>query len=111
MSAMRSGGVLDAAGHAHQVGGDPGGGELRVVHLPVGGRGGVQATGAGVGHVGLDGGQAQVLHKLLRRLASALHAEGDHAAGAIGHILLGDVVILVPLQAGIGDPGPPWGCS
>ena len=32
------GGILNAAGHAHQVGGDAGGGQFCIIHLPVGAR-------------------------------------------------------------------------
>ena len=34
--------ILDAHGEAHQVGGHPGGGQLGVAHLAVGGTGGVK---------------------------------------------------------------------
>ena len=97
------GGVLDAAGEADQIGGDASGDQLLVVHLPVGGGGGVEGAGAGVSHVRLDGGQLEVLHKRLSRGPAALESEGHHAAGAVGHILLGQAVVLVPLQSGVGD--------
>ena len=101
-------GVLDAAGEADQIGGNAGGHQLLVVHLPVGGGGGVEGAGAGVGHVGLDGGQLEVLHKGLSGGPTALEAKGHHAAGPVGHILLSQVVVLVPLQAGEGDKTDLW---
>ena len=48
----------------------------------------MQAAGAGVGHVGLDGSHLQVPHKGFGSLTSALDAEADHAAGAVGQVLL-----------------------
>ena len=43
-----------------------------------------EAAGPGVGHVGGDGPQAQVLHEGLRRRPAPLHGEAHHAAGAVG---------------------------
>ena len=70
----------------------------------MGGAGGVQAAGAGVGHVGLDGGHAQVLHEGLGGFAATLHAEAHHAAGAVGQVLLGEFVALVAFKAGVLHP-------
>ncbi len=84
---------------------DAGGLQLPVVHLPVGGAGGVEAAGPGVGHVGGDGPQAQVLHEGLRRRPAPLHGEAHHAAGAVGQVLLRQGVVGVTGQAAVADPG------
>ena len=97
--------VLNAHGQAHQVGGDACGAELLVGHLPVGGGGGVEYAGLGVGHVGGDGGQPEARHEPGGPLPAALHAEGHHAAGAVGQVLPGPLVIGVTLQPGIAHPG------
>ena len=93
--------VLNAQTDANQLGGDARVPELLVGELPVGGGGGIQAAGAGIGHVGLDCAQLQVLHEGGGRLAPALEAEADHAATAFGQVLLGQLVVLVPGQTGV----------
>ena len=102
--------VLDAHGQADEVGGDPGGHQLCVGHLPVGGGGGVQARRcwASATWVAMAASFSPA-HEGLGGLAPALDAEGHHAAGAVGHVLLGQLVILVPLQAGVVAPRRPWG--
>ena len=57
--------------------------------------------------MGFDGGDLQVLHKGLRRGAAALDPEGHDAAGPVRHILLGQRVVGIGGQSGIGDPGDP----
>ena len=54
--------------------------------------------------MGLDGAQFQILHEDLRRLPTALQPEGDHAAGAIGHILLRQRIVTIRLQTAVLDP-------
>ena len=76
--------IFQTAAHAHQVGLNTGGNQLLVVHLAVGGAGGVQAAGAGIGHMGLNGGNLQVAHKGSGGFAPALYAKADNAAGTIG---------------------------
>ena len=99
------GSVLNAHGEADEVRGDTGGPELGVVHLAVGGGGGVEHTGLGVGHVGGDRAQLQPGHKPGGGLPASFHTEGDHTAGAAGHILGGQGMIGAALQTGIIDPG------
>ena len=96
--------IFQTAAQSDQVSANTGGIQLLIGHLPVGSGSGVQAAGPGIGHVGLDGAQLQVLHEGFRSLPSAVKAEGDDAAGAIGHIFLGDLIILVALQAAVLDP-------
>ena len=60
----------------------------------------MQAAGVGIGYVGLDGTQFQVLHEGLGRLPAAVKAEGNDAAGAVRHVLMGKIVIFVALQSG-----------
>ena len=54
--------------------------------------------------MGLNGAQLQMLHKGLRCLSAALQTEGDDTAGAVRHILLGQIVVLVTLEAAVFDP-------
>ena len=63
------------------------------------GIGGMQAARAGVGHVGGDLRELQALHELFGRRASASEAEAYHATGAIRHVFLRQVVILVAFEA------------
>ena len=65
----------------------------------------MEHAGLGVGHMGGDGGQLQPGHELLRRGPAALHAKDHHAAGAVGQVLFGALVVFVPGQAGILHPG------
>ena len=97
-------GIFQAAAQTDQVCTDTGGIQLLVGHLAMGGRGRMQAAGTGIGHMGLDGTQLQVLHKDLSRRSSAVQAEGDDAAGAARQVLLGQLIILVALQAAVFDP-------
>ena len=60
--------VLEADRQADQVGTDAGRFQLLVVHLAVGGGGGVEDAGDRVGDVGLDRAEFQVLHEGLGRL-------------------------------------------
>ena len=96
--------VLKTAAQADEVRADACGAELGVGHLAVRGAGGVQAAGAGVRDVGLDGGDAQVRHEIFGGFTPALHAEADNAAGAVGKVLLPESVVLVTRQTAILDP-------
>ena len=89
--------VFQTAGQTDQIGADTGGGQLLVGHLPVSGRGGVQAAGAGVGNVGLDGTQLQMLHKGFSSFSATDQTERNNATGAVGHIFLSQIVILITL--------------
>ena len=97
-------GIFQAAAQTDQVGAHTGGFQLLIVHLAMGCGSGMQAAGAGVCHMGLDGTQLQVLHEHLGRLSSAVEAEGNDAAGAVGQVFLSDLVILVALQAAVLHP-------
>ena len=65
----------------------------------------MQAAAAGVRHVGFNGGDLQVLHEGFRGFPAALHAEGNHAAGTVGQVLLCPRVVFVSRKAAVGDPG------
>ena len=97
--------MFEADGKADEVGGDSGGGELVVGELAVGGGGGVQEAGAGVGDVGEDGAEAHGVHEFGGGGAAALDAEGDDAAGSAGHVFLGEGVVGAGGEAGVVDPG------
>ena len=101
-------GGLDTAGEANEIGRDACGGELGVVHLAVSGVGRVQAAGAGIGDVGLDGGNAELLHHALGGGATALHGEADDTAGAIRHIGFCQFILAVTRQAGEVYPANFW---
>ena len=64
----------------------------------------MEAAGAGVSYVGGDGTQAQGLHEGLRRLAPALYTEGHHAAGTLGQVLPGGLVVGVAGEAAVLHP-------
>ena len=66
--------------------------------------GGVQHAGAGICHVGDDGDELQGIHEAHGGLAVALDSEGDDAAGAVGHVLLCQGVVLVGGQAAVVYP-------
>ena len=97
--------IFQTAAEPDQIGADAGGIQLLVGHLPVGGRGGVEAAGPGVGHMGFDGTKLQMLHEGFRSLPSALEAEGNDTAGATRHVLLSDFIVFIAFQTTIFDPG------
>ena len=66
---------------------------------------GVEDAGARVGDVRDDGRQFQAVHEAGGGGAAALDAEGDHAAGAVGQVLLREGMGGVAGEAGIVDPG------
>ena len=96
--------VLDAYGQTYKVGGDACLAQLFVAELAVGVAGGVEDAGAGIGHVGYDADEVEVVHELDGFLTTSFQAEGDDAAGAVGHVFLGQFVVFVAGQAGIVHP-------
>ena len=72
--------------------------------LLVRGGGGVDDQRLGVADVGQQGEQLDGVDELLARFEAALDAEGDQRALAVGHVLLGAVVVLAGLEAGVVDP-------
>ena len=96
--------ILDADGEADQVGADAGLLELAVGELAVRRAGGVQHAGAQIRHMRDNRGELQTVHEFRRRLAAALDAEGNDAAGAVRHILLRERIIRAALKAGVVDP-------
>ena len=48
----------------------------------------MKIAAVGIGYVGLDGTQLQVLHEGLGRFPAAVEAEGNDAAGAVRHVLM-----------------------
>ena len=93
-------GVLDAAAQTHQVDADPGLLQLLLGELAVRGAGRIQRAAAGIGHMRGDRDHLEVVEQRGDLVAAAGHAEGDHAAGAVRHVLLGGLVVLVAGQAG-----------
>ena len=65
----------------------------------------MQDAGVRIGHMGGNHGDLQPAHEFFRRAASALHAEGDDAAGAGRHIFLRPLIVTVSGQPRIVDPG------
>ena len=72
------------------------------------GAGRIQRAAAGVGHMGCDGHHLQVVEERGYFLAAARHAEGNHAAGSVRHVLFGQCVILVRFQTGEAHPADAW---
>ena len=66
--------------------------------------GGMKHRRTRVGYVGNDGHHPQGIHEPDGLLASALQAERQHAARAVGQILLRRRVMLIALQAGVMHP-------
>ena len=97
-------GILDAYGEADEIGAHAGFDELLVRQLAMRVAGGVQHAGAGIGHVGDDGGQLQVIHEADGHVASAFQTERDDAARTVGHIFLRQFIIFVVFQSAIIDP-------
>ena len=98
-------GVLDAHGEADEVGTHAGLEQLFVRELPVRVAGRVQHAGAGIGHVGDDSRQSQCVHEADGGFASALQAEGDYPARAVGQVLLRQGMVAVAWQVTVVDPG------
>ena len=59
----------------------------------------------GIAHIGEMRGKAQRLDEFAARLAPALDSEGDHRTGALWEQALGQAIIGMLRQSGIGDPG------
>ena len=97
--------VFEADREADHVGLDTGGALLRGAQLLVRGRGWMDHQAAGVADVGQVRKQLGVVDQLTARFVSALDAEAKYRAGALGQILLCEVVILAAGEAGIVDPG------
>src|SRR5690554_1691372 len=97
--------MLDADGEAHHIGGYPGPGELLVVELAVGGGGRDRRAALGVADVDQPQDHAKGVVETRPRLAAALDAEAEDPRGAAPHVLLGQGVVLVALEAGILHPG------
>ena len=64
----------------------------------------MEHAGTCIGNVSYDSCQLQRVHKLDRHLAAAFQSERDNAAGAVGHVLLCQCVILVVGQSAIVHP-------
>ncbi len=73
--------------------------QILIVHLAMGGGCGVKHTGMSICHMGSDHSHLQACHEFLCACSAALHAEGDHTAGTVRHILLCDLVILITGQS------------
>ena len=71
----------------------------------MGGAGGVQHAGAGVGDMHDDGRELKAVHEAHGGRASALDAESDHTAGAARQVFFNERGVLRGGQAGVVDPG------
>lgn len=56
-------------------------------------------------YMGGDHGDFEVFHEFLSSSPAAFDAEGDDAAGPVGHILLSALVIFVSGKSRVSDPG------
>ena len=65
----------------------------------------MQDTGVTVGHVGLDGNQAQCVQETLVVGAATLESQAHDTAAAVGKVFGGQFVAPVSFQAGIVHPG------
>ena len=95
---------LDADGEADEVGCHACLAQLFVGELTVGVAGRVEDAGAGIGHVGDDADEVEVVHELDGILARALQTKSNYAAGAVGHVLLCQGMVLVGGQTGVVHP-------
>ena len=66
--------------------------------------GGMQHTGAGIGHMGDNADEIEVVHETNGILARSLQAERDDAARTVGEVFLAKGIILVGGQAAIAHP-------
>ena len=97
-------GILQTAAQADQIGAYTGSIQLLVGHLTVGCGGRMQAAGTGVCHMGLDSAQLHMLHEGFGCFTAAMETKGDNAAGAVRHVFLGDLIVLIAGQAAVLDP-------
>ena len=97
-------GCFDAAGETDKVGRDACSGKLGIIHLTVGGIGGVQTAGAGICHMRFDRSNAKLLHHALCGGTPTLYSEADNTAGAVGHILHSKLILLITGERGITHP-------
>ena len=65
---------------------------------------GMEQAGPRVGNMGSDRRKSEAVHKGNSLVSAALDGKGDNAAGAVGQIFLGELVVLVALEVGIVDP-------
>ena len=91
--------VFDAAAQAHQVDADAGFLKLLLGELAMRGAGRIQRAAARIGHMRGDGHHLQMVEERGDLLAAARHAEGDHTAGAVRHVLLRQRMVLVRFEA------------
>ena len=96
-------GILDTDGQTHHVRRDAGFDQLLIGELTMGRGRGMEHAGAGVGDMDDDLRELERFHKAYSALFAALEANRDNAAGAVGHILLRNVVILIGFQPRIID--------
>ena len=92
---MMSAAFFDAAAQAHQVDADAGFLKLFLGELAMRGAGRIQRAAARIGHMRGDGHHLQMVKERGNRLAPARHTEGDHAAGAVRHVLLRQRMVLI----------------
>ena len=97
--------VLESDGEADEFGLESGLALILVGELGVGGGGGVDDEALGVADVGEEAEELDVVDESDTLGAAALDAEDDHAAGAVGEVLLGEGVGGVGGESGIADPG------
>ena len=77
--------------------------ELLRGELAVGRARRVQTAGAAVRNMGDYRRELEAVHESDRVLSAAFYSQRNDAAGAVGHILLREVIVFVALEAGIAD--------
>ena len=64
----------------------------------------MQAAGPRIGHMGFNRGESEVFHKGFSSPAASLDSKRHDAAGTVGQIFLGQLMIAVPRQAAVANP-------
>ena len=91
-------GVFESAAQTHQVDAHAGFLKLRFRQLAVCGASGIQDARTGIRHMRGNGHQLKVVKERRDLVTTAGHAESDDAAGAVRHVFLRSLIILVAFQ-------------
>ena len=65
---------------------------------------GMEQACSRVGNVSRDRRELEAVHEPDRLISAALYGKRHYAAGAVGQVLFGKLVVLVALEVGIVDP-------
>ena len=90
--------ILETDREANQVWSDAGSAKLFVRELTVSMAGRMEYAGLGIGHMGHNADELQVVHKADSRFARTIQAECDNATGTVRHILLLKGMVFVTRQ-------------